>query len=160
MTNRLSDDAIMREIGRLSHVLSRRTRKQDSGFASRDLALAFLASNEEALAEGLSGQPFTQTALADVMGMRPQTIGVMLADLEREGYLERAVSDSDRRAYLVKLTDKGRERSEFVRSAWREDAARTLSCLDQEEKDAFANALVKLNASIDCADKRSGSVVQ
>lgn len=160
MTNRLSDDAIMREIDRLSHVLSRRRRAHDSGFASRDMALAFLASNEDAIAAGLAGRPFTQTALADVMGMRPQTIGVMLADLEREGYLERAVSDSDRRAYLVKLTEKGRRRSEVVRAAWREDAARVFSCFDEEEKGAFANALVKLNASIDCADKRSGSVVQ
>lgn len=48
------------------------------------------------------------TLLADRAGMTHQSMGELVATLERRGYLERGADPSDGRARLVRLTPKGR----------------------------------------------------
>ncbi len=59
--------------------------------------------------EGLSyvdGQRLTE--LAARAGMTPQSMGELVDDLERLGYIERRADPADRRAKRVYLTEKGR----------------------------------------------------
>ena len=48
------------------------------------------------------------TALAAELGMTKQAMGELVDDLESNGYLERTADPSDRRARVIRYTDKGR----------------------------------------------------
>ena len=51
----------------------------------------------------------SQRDLCVKLGVRPQSLGEVLAKLERQGYIERHVSQEDRRLQMVNITDAGRE---------------------------------------------------
>jgi MarR family transcriptional regulator for hemolysin len=54
-----------------------------------------------------SGEPMSQRALADLVGVEGPSMVSMLDRLEREGLVTRAPSPTDRRVKLVHLTDAG-----------------------------------------------------
>ena len=149
MPDRINDDALMRELAHLGHVLQRRNRRVENGSRSADFVLAVLATRDEALATGRADRLFTQVELADVVGMRPQTVGAIIGDLEREGLVKRAVHAADRRAHLVELTSEGRVRADGMRDAWRRNAVDALKCLTDEEKDTLAALVIKLNTALE-----------
>ncbi len=60
------------------------------------------------------------TVLAARARLTHQSMGEVVAELQRRGYVERIADPSDGRARLVRLTDRGRD---LVRSAIREIAA-------------------------------------
>ena len=47
------------------------------------------------------------TELADRSGVTKQAIGEVVAELERHGYVERTADPADRRAKIIRLTDRG-----------------------------------------------------
>lgn len=47
------------------------------------------------------------TALADRSGFTKQAIGEVVGELERHGYVERTTDSEDRRAKIIRLTDRG-----------------------------------------------------
>jgi DNA-binding MarR family transcriptional regulator len=49
------------------------------------------------------------TVLAQRSGLTKQAIGELVAELERDGYAERAVDPNDRRAKIIRLTERGKE---------------------------------------------------
>ena len=55
-----------------------------------------------------SGEPMSQRALADLVGVEGPSMVSMLDRLERDGFVVRAPSAQDRRVKLVQLTDAGR----------------------------------------------------
>jgi MarR family transcriptional regulator for hemolysin len=77
-----------------------------------------------------SGEPMSQRALADLVGVEGPSMVSMLDRLEREGLVTRAPSPTDRRVKLVHLTDAGttlyqqvREQADAVRAALLGDIA-------------------------------------
>jgi len=54
-----------------------------------------------------SGEPMSQRALADLVGVEGPSMVSMLDRLERDGFVTRAPSPTDRRVKLVHLTDAG-----------------------------------------------------
>lgn len=77
-----------------------------------------------------SGEPMSQRALADLVGVEGPSMVSMLDRLEREGLVTRAPSPTDRRVKLVHLTDAGttlyqqvREKANAVRAALLGDIA-------------------------------------
>jgi DNA-binding MarR family transcriptional regulator len=62
----------------------------------------------------------TVTALAQAEGMRPQSMGAIVAALEAAGLVTRALDPNDGRQTLLSLTDACRERIKAARAA-RED---------------------------------------
>jgi MarR family transcriptional regulator for hemolysin len=71
-----------------------------------------------------SGEPMSQRALADLVGVEGPSMVSMLDRLEREGLVTRAPSPTDRRVKLVHLTKAGttlyqqvREQAQAVRTA-------------------------------------------
>ena len=93
----LSDDSIMREMAHMSQVIARRSR-QAGGATGASFVLAVLASHEEAMVEGFAPRLLSQVELADIVGIRPQSLGALLARLEADGCIERAAGEQDRRA--------------------------------------------------------------
>ncbi|WP_219836588.1 MarR family winged helix-turn-helix transcriptional regulator [Paenibacillus sp. R14(2021)] len=62
--------------------------------------------------------PRTMVELAELMTMDRATIGHNLRPLERDGLVRIQVSDSDRRARIVSITDEGLRRVEIGRPGW------------------------------------------
>ena len=55
-----------------------------------------------------SDEPLSQRALADLVGVEGPSMVSMLDRLERDGFVTRAASPTDRRVKLVQLTDAGK----------------------------------------------------
>ena len=147
MDNRLSDDAIMREMAHMNQVMARRARAVMGG-RGPGFVLAMLAGHEEAMAEGFAPRNLSQVEIAEAVGMRPQSLGPLLLQLERDGCIERLTYEDDRRAHLVVLTDRGREQAQEARVNQRSLATETLSALSEEERAQLATIVVKLNKSL------------
>lgn len=144
MENAMSDDAIMREMAHMNQVISRRARRRE-GALGAPFVLAILASHEEAMTEGFASQHLTQVELADIVGIRPQSLGALLVRLEADGCIQRVACEEDRRAHRVILTDRGRDRAQEVRASQRAFAAETLEVLTAEEKHQLGAIVTKLN---------------
>ena len=133
-------DALEREIT----VLLRRARA-----ASGELARA-VHPDLEPSAYGLlvrlaEAEPERATDLAAYFGVGKATMSRQLRALEDLGLVAREPDPADGRAFLVRLTDGGRERFARVRSARRERYLNQMASWDRSEIDELARLLHKLN---------------
>ena len=91
----------------------------------------------------------TVGVLAEAAGVAPPTATRMLDCLERDGYVARRHSDTDRRAVLVALTPSGRVALQAAHeqvSAWRR---RVFERLEPEEREQAAALLTRLTAVLE-----------
>ena len=139
----LSDDSLMREMAHLNAVIGRNARNAGGAWGLPG-ALAILAGHEEGFAPRL----MSQVEIAQAMGIRPQSVGPLISQLEDAGFVRRVPHEGDRRAHLIELTDEGRANAQAVRDQQRRFAEDTLSCLTQNEKDQLAALVLKLNAAL------------
>jgi len=96
----------------------------------------------------LKMQPtISQKQLSYLLDMRQQSLSELLAKLERNGLIERAPSEDDRRAAVVSLTDKGREASEASEAP--EEGESLFDCLSAEERAALSDMLDRLIAALE-----------
>ena len=100
---RKTDDynAMMRimDVSRLHRDITRREAEVD-GIPQRYRVLLFHLSNMEA--------GVTQLELVKAAHLKPPTVSVTLANMEKDGYITRRTGETDRRQSLVYLTDKGK----------------------------------------------------
>lgn len=143
----LSPDSIMREISRLGAVIQRAVRPRSDGGRPMQV-LVHLALHESAMRDGFVQRELSQAELAELIGIRPQSIGPILVKLEEEGLIERRPSQADRRSHLLALTDEGRAAAAKARELQAAYAEKALSVLTDEERIAFASAVVKLNDAL------------
>lgn len=143
----LSPDSIMREISRLGAVIQRAVRPRSDGGRPMQV-LVRLALHESAMRDGFVRCELSQAELAELVGIRPQSIGPILVKLEEEGLIERRPSQADRRSHLLALTDEGRAAAAKARELQAAYAEKALSVLTDEERIAFASAVVKLNDAL------------
>lgn len=143
IVRRAQEDAILRDLFRVSAILSRQAR--DCGASRQDAILGHLAMRESLVEEGMVDSPFTQSKLAQIMGITSQTLGETLVKMEEEGLVARHVCEKDRRSIYVEMTDAGRKASESVVEGRREFAHQSLSHLEEEERQQLAHILRKLN---------------
>ena len=90
------------------------------------------------------GGPMSQTKLAEVLDIRPQSLSEMIDKTEAEGLVQRQQSSEDRRRSIVSLTALGTERVDAYREAHRRRAEEFLSPLTKEEKSALSSLLARL----------------
>lgn len=146
--DRLTPDSIMREICRLGAVIQRVVRPREGGSRSMQV-LVRLANHESAMADGIMQRELSQAELAEVVGIRPQSIGPILVRLEQEGLITRSSSNVDRRTHLIGLTEAGRAAAEEARAFQCAFAEKTLAVLSEDERTALASAVVKINDALD-----------
>lgn len=89
------------------------------------------------------------TELAGLMGVRPASITEALNRLERDGYVIREKDAADSRAKRVFVTQKARAQFEERTRGQQEENNRLLSCLTDEEADAFLTICGKLCAFLE-----------
>jgi DNA-binding MarR family transcriptional regulator len=89
--------------------------------------------------------PSRLTAVADRIGFDPSTVSRQVADLEKAGLLGREVDPDDRRAILLKASERGRRLLHRLEHGRRKRIERTLTGWSAEDIGALANLLGRLN---------------
>ena len=91
----------------------------------------------------LKMQPtISQKDLSELLDMRPQSLGELLAKLERSGYITRAPLESDKRVMMVTLTEKGATAGDWEEKRPAFDDV--LGCLSPEEQDRLREYLGRI----------------
>ncbi len=86
----------------------------------------------------------TQSQLADLLDIRPQSLTRALSDLEQKGLIERKRSPQDRRTLAVYATAEGIEYHHKMADKRQMRAQSIFSCLDEDEKETMCQLLDKL----------------
>ena len=86
----------------------------------------------------------SQSQIASLLGIRPQSLSEMLTKAETDGVIVRRQSTEDKRQTLVSLTELGQSRVETYRENHRRQAEEFLEPLTDDEKTALAEILHKL----------------
>ncbi|WP_051260341.1 MarR family winged helix-turn-helix transcriptional regulator [Corynebacterium sputi] len=82
--------------------------------------------------------PMPQKDLAFMLGVRPQSLSELLSKLESADLVTRRRDDTDRRTFVVELTEEGRKAAEEVSNHQDDDLFAVLS---DEEQDQFTTLL-------------------
>jgi DNA-binding MarR family transcriptional regulator len=93
-------------------------------------------------------QEISQKDLTFLLDMRPQSLGELLFKLERNGYITRTPSETDRRVMNIKLTEEGIKATEATEQ--QEDKFDKLfECLSEEEQRNLSNYLDRIIESLE-----------
>lgn len=95
----------------------------------------------------LKMQPeMSQKKLSYLLGIRPQSMGELLAKLEQNGYITRTPSSEDKRAMDINLTDEGAKiaAENEQRRAQELAADEMFQCLNKEEQEILAGYLDRI----------------
>jgi DNA-binding MarR family transcriptional regulator len=87
--------------------------------------------------------PMPQRELAYMLGVRPQSLSEVLGKLESAGFITRERDTTDRRTFLVDLTDKGRDAAGS--SPATEDP---FDVLDADEQQALSDMLSRVTTAL------------
>jgi DNA-binding MarR family transcriptional regulator len=93
-------------------------------------------------------QPLSQAELARATVTDPTLTGRVVETLIERGWVERAVSATDRRQYVLSLTAAGQRLRKRVEAARREVAERVVRGLDGKDLSDFARIEQKLKAAL------------
>jgi len=93
--------------------------------------------------------PISQGALCAAVGMDPSSMVSTIDELEAKGLVERRRHPTDRRAYALHVTDRGRETLVEGRAVARETQEELLAPLSPEERDQLRELLLKLALASD-----------
>lgn len=84
------------------------------------------------------------TALADRSRLTKQAVGEAVADLEQLGYVERVPDPSDRRAKIIRLTDKGTQAMAAAAEIFADIERRLAAEVGEDRFDEFRETLRRL----------------
>lgn len=80
----------------------------------------------------------SQKELSGLLDMRQQSLGELLAKLEKAGYICRTRSEKDRRAFDIQLTETGIEAAKKSLIQEKRSIPQVADCLTDEEKKEFS----------------------
>ncbi len=95
----------------------------------------------------------TQTELARLLDIRPQSLTRELAELEEAGLIQRNREEKDRRIITVSMTEKGMEHHKKMFAFRKMRADMVFDCLEDEEKAQLQHILNKIIEN--CAEKEA-----
>ena len=90
-----------------------------------------------------------QAKLADALAIERPNLVLVVDELVRKGWIERAPVPSDRRAYALTATVKGKRRCERATAALRAHEARMLEGLGEGQRDRLAAWLQRIETAGD-----------
>jgi DNA-binding MarR family transcriptional regulator len=97
----------------------------------------------------------SQKELAHILNIRSQSLGELLAKLERSGYITRTPSEVDRRGMDIRLTESGKAVSE--KDVEPEHQESVFGCLNEEEQTTLGNYLERLIKNLEEQQAEGGS---
>ena len=90
------------------------------------------------------GDGISQSALADMVNIRPQSLSEALAKMEERQWICRKPTPQDKRGTLVYLTEEGRAREAELAEHRRQTADALLSVLSESEKELLSELLERI----------------
>ena len=111
------------------------------------------------LATALEGE-YTQTALAQAIGLDKTTMVVTIDALERAGLVERRMSGTDRRARVIAVTAAGRRKVAQGKAIVASVQAEVLDSLPPDQREGLMGALRSLLAGRLCTTADCGQPVR
>jgi DNA-binding MarR family transcriptional regulator len=97
----------------------------------------------------------SQRELGHILNIRSQSLGELLAKLERSGYITRTPSEVDRRGMDIRLTESGKAVSEQEVESEHQESF--LDCLNEEEQTALSDYLERLIKNLEEKQAEGGS---
>lgn len=127
------------------HMIRRLNQKSAQVFQARMQEAGIdLTSVQFAAMEALKTYPkIDQAKISALIAYDRATIGGVLDRLEKKGYVLRVVSQQDRRAREVSLTEKGQKELARLLPIVKELQGDILSRLDEQEREAFTQLMKK-----------------
>ncbi len=89
----------------------------------------------------------SQKELSSILDIRSQSLGELLAKLERNGYITRKTSETDRRVMMICLTDAGREAAN--QKEQQTEKKNLFGCLTEEEQDRLREYLIRITRELE-----------
>lgn len=86
----------------------------------------------------------TQLQLVKLTHLTAPTVSVALVKMEKEGLVRRETDEKDMRQVRVYLTEKGREKDDFVRNKCYETEEKMLSGVTEQEKKELCRVMKKI----------------
>jgi DNA-binding MarR family transcriptional regulator len=113
-------------------------------FAERLAPLKFTPAQAGILGVISRQNGLSQQALADLLGMFPSRLVLMLDELEQTGLIERRPHRSDRRIYVLNLTARGKKALQAIgRVAFQHEDA-MCAALNASERETLAQLLARI----------------
>ncbi|MEU9455062.1 MarR family transcriptional regulator [Streptomyces sp. NPDC048277] len=138
-----SSDILVDELYETTHQLRRfvEARLRTGGASvARLRAMRMLAHAEE---------PLRMRDLSDLTGVSARTTTSIVDSLERDGLVERVRHPHDRRAFLLRLTDRGVECHREAEAVDRDALAEATAGLDAEDRDRLRALLARIRKATD-----------
>jgi MarR family transcriptional regulator, transcriptional regulator for hemolysin len=129
--------------GNLCWLLSRAAQSLSSQFSDGLEELGMSPRAQCVLSTAMSGD-FTQTALAQAVGLDKTTMVVTIDELEAAGLAERRPAEGDRRARIVGVTDVGRRKVAQAEEIVARVQTEALAALPAGERELLVDALARL----------------
>jgi DNA-binding MarR family transcriptional regulator len=93
----------------------------------------------------------SQRDLAEALHLAPPTVTAMLQKMERHGFVERWSDEDDQRLTRIRLTQKGRDLNDELRSVHAEYIRATIGTMPEAERRELERLLDMLSESIETA---------
>src|ERR1700749_1157885 len=131
----------------LADLLQRQIRRLRRAQANRLAPLGLTPGQERALRIiTRSEEPLRMTELADHLGIVPRSATTVVDALEQAGLVRREIDPRNRRAILLRLTDRGAAVRDDLREARRRAAEDLFAPLPETDRETLAGLLAKLAA--------------
>lgn len=88
--------------------------------------------------------PYTQTYLGKLTGIEKSSLVIFLDELEKQMWVKRVSHPSDRRAYVIKLTESGHERFTAIAQVLHATEVEILSFMTKSQRGVFGEFLLEL----------------
>jgi DNA-binding MarR family transcriptional regulator len=131
----------------LADLLHRLTRRMRRSQAERLAPLGLTPAQERALRLiTRSDEPPRMTELADRLGIVPRSLTTVVDALEEAGLVSREIDPRNRRAILLRLTDRGAAVRDELREARRRAAEDLFAPLPAADREILGDLLTRLDA--------------
>ena len=132
------------QLADLLYGLTRRLRRSQAG---RLAPLGLTPAQERALRViSRSDEPPRMTELADHLGIVPRSLTTVIDALEQAGLVRREIDPRNRRAILLRLTDRGTAVRDDLREARRRAAEDLFAPLSASDRELLGGLLARLDA--------------
>ena len=140
------------QLADLLHRLTRRLRRTQ---AERLAPLGLTPAQERALRMIARGdEPPRMTELADRLGIVPRSLTTVIDALEEAGLVRREIDPRNRRAILLRLTDRGTAVRDDLREARRRAAEDLFAPLSAADRKTLADLLALLDSAAEPSARR------
>jgi len=140
------------QLADLVHRLTRRLRRAQ---AERLAPLGLTPAQERALRMIARGdEPPRMTELADRLGIVPRSLTTVIDALEEAGLVRREIDPRNRRAILLRLTDRGTAVRDDLREARRRAAEDLFAPLSAADRKTLADLLALLDSAAEPSARR------